>query len=108
MIQEIEVTNEESPDLDIGSEVILMDEEIIEEYNIVDETSGDLKGETTEKCTGKGDIEVSKIKEGTYCVFRGEGSLFLGRKEKLCATKHNHAKRYAVHGEEQKRADVDA
>ncbi|CAG5056459.1 unnamed protein product [Parnassius apollo] len=83
MIQEIEVTNEESPDLDIGSEVILMDEEIIEENNIVNETSRDLKGMTTEKCTGKGDVEVPKIKEGTYCVFREEGSLFPGRIQKF-------------------------
>lgn len=76
MNQEIEALNYESPDLDIGSEVILMDQEIIEEY-VVDETSGDLQVVTTEKCAGKGDAE--KIKEGTFCVIREEGSLFPGR-----------------------------
>ncbi|CAG4946659.1 unnamed protein product [Parnassius apollo] len=54
MIQEIEVKNEESPDLDIGRKVILMDGEIIEEY-IVYETSSDLKGVMTEKCKIKED-----------------------------------------------------
>ncbi|CAK1578267.1 unnamed protein product [Parnassius mnemosyne] len=59
-----DMIQEESPDLDIGSEVILIDEDIIEEY-IVDEKSGELKGVTTEKCTGKGDVKVPKLKEGT-------------------------------------------
>lgn len=37
----------------------------------------------TEKCAGKGVVEVPKIKEGTYCVFREEGSLFPGRIQKV-------------------------